>query len=240
MGRDFNLPNIFKKVHPRNKTPYSALVVTGILIIFMALALPIEDVASAADIMFLLLFLQVNIAVMNIRKKWGDKLDYGYKMPFFPYVPIAGIISKMFLAIYMFNYSPIAWYATLIWIGLGIAVYFFYSIEKEEVEKAKVEREAAPEEYRAIAALANPEYVEPLMKIASGIAKIHKSELVALHVVEVPYQTFLHSGKQFIKDREPMLDAAVQFGENAGVSVRKKFAFPTQTIFISEQFSPTF
>jgi amino acid transporter len=90
MGRDHNLPGIFKKVHPVKRTPYMALFITGALIIVMALGLPIEDVASASAVMFLLLFLQVNIAVIVIRKKFGSELEYGYKMPLFPLIPVLG------------------------------------------------------------------------------------------------------------------------------------------------------
>ena len=47
----------------------------AVIIIGMAEAVPLEHVATAADIMFLLPFLQVNVAVMTIRKKYGDKLS---------------------------------------------------------------------------------------------------------------------------------------------------------------------
>ena len=150
MGRDHNLPSIFKKIHPVNRTPYAALFISGALIIIMAVSLPIEHVASAADIMFLLLFLQVNIAVIKIRNKFGKELDYGYKMPFFPVIPILGIITQLFLAIYMFNYSPLGWYATIIWIALGVLVYFGYSVGKEKVEKGKKARQLSPGDYRIV------------------------------------------------------------------------------------------
>ena len=51
--------------------------------IAMAWALPIDDVAAAADIMFLLLFLQVNVAVMTLRRKMPDMVR-GFVIPWFP------------------------------------------------------------------------------------------------------------------------------------------------------------
>ncbi|MDF1532819.1 MAG: amino acid permease, partial [ANME-2 cluster archaeon] len=132
MGRDHNLPGIFKKVHPVRRTPHMALFITGALIIVMAIGLPIEDVASASAIMFLLLFLQVNLAVIVIRKKFGSELEYGYKMPFFPLIPILGIVTQLFLALYMFNYSPTGWYSIIIWTSIGFVVYFGYSVNKEK------------------------------------------------------------------------------------------------------------
>ena len=85
MGRDRNFPAFFSKVHPKNFTPHWSILVSLIIIVLMAVSLPIEDVACAADIMFLLLFLQVNIAMIRLRKKRKD-LDRGFKAPLFPYL----------------------------------------------------------------------------------------------------------------------------------------------------------
>jgi basic amino acid/polyamine antiporter, APA family len=49
----------------------------------MATALPLEQIAVAASVVFLLLFTMVNIAAISIRKMYGNKLYYGYKTPFF-------------------------------------------------------------------------------------------------------------------------------------------------------------
>ena len=88
MGRDRALPDGFSSVSGKTRTPHVALGWSGLLILFVALTLPIEDVAAAADIMFILLFLQVNLAVITIRSKYGKDLKYGYLMPFFPILPM--------------------------------------------------------------------------------------------------------------------------------------------------------
>ena len=87
MGRDRNFPGFFSKVHPKNHTPHWSILISLVIIVIMAVSLPIEDVASAADIMFLLLFLQVNLAMISLRKKRAD-LDRGYKVPLYPYLTI--------------------------------------------------------------------------------------------------------------------------------------------------------
>ncbi len=222
MGRDFNLPSLFRRIHPINRTPHVALAITAVLMIAIAIGLPIEDVASAADIMFLLLFLQVNAAVINIRKRLGDKLDYGYKMPLFPYLPIAGVLTKLFLALYMYFYSPIAWVITLVWIGIGGLVYRSYARGKEEIEKGKLAREISPGEYRILVPMKAQKDVRPLMEISTAIAKAQGSDVVALHVVEIPYQTFLQAGKRFVEEKMPLLNEAVEIGTSSGITVRKK------------------
>ena len=49
--------------------PHWAILASAILIAFVAAALPIEAVASAADIMFLLLFIQVLVVLIALRRK---------------------------------------------------------------------------------------------------------------------------------------------------------------------------
>ena len=94
MGRHYNLPHKLSEIHPKFKTPYVSVLLSSIIMAVMAYALPLESIAQASGVIFLLLFTQVNVAVITIRKMYGDKLDYGFKTPFFPIVPITGIILK--------------------------------------------------------------------------------------------------------------------------------------------------
>jgi amino acid transporter len=194
MGRDFDLPGIFKKIHPVRKTPYSALFLSCVLIIIMAVGLPIQDVASASDIMFLLLFLQVNVSVIVIRKKFGQELEYGYMIPFFPIIPILGIISKLFLAIYMFNYSPKGWYATIIWIAIGFLIYYGYSLGKEKIEKGKVARSIAPGDYRVVVSLSTLKNVEAISTGKKLGVEVRK-KIVASHNIPEAILDVTRSGK---------------------------------------------
>ena len=95
MGRHYNLPHKLSSIHPVNRTPHIAIVISGIIMAFMAYALPLADIAVAAGVIFLLLFTQVNIAAITIRRIYGNKLSYGFKTPFFPVIPIAGIFLKL-------------------------------------------------------------------------------------------------------------------------------------------------
>ena len=135
MGRDRNFPSIFSRVHEKKLTPHWAIVFSLCIVVFMAISLPIEDVASSADIMFLLLFLQVNLAVISLRKKRPD-LDRGFIIPLFPWLSILGIVLLLSLALYMFAYSPKAWIVTASWVAAGLVVYKSYA-SKREVEHVR-------------------------------------------------------------------------------------------------------
>ena len=83
MGRDRNFPAFFSKVHARRFTPHFGIVFFLLIVVLMCVSLPLETVASAANIMFLLLFLQVNLTLIRLRKKRPD-LDRGFLVPIFP------------------------------------------------------------------------------------------------------------------------------------------------------------
>ncbi len=156
MGRDRNFPTFFSKVHKKNFTPHFSIVISLFIVVIMAVSLPIEDVASAADIMFLLLFLQVNITLIRLRKKRPD-LDRGFFTPLFPYLSIIGIITLLFLAIYMFYYSPTAWLVTAVWVTIGLFVYRTYASKREvqHVRKVRSLERLERKEYTILAPLAN-------------------------------------------------------------------------------------
>ena len=71
--------------------------------------------------MFILLFLQVNLAVITIRSKYGKDLKYGFLLPFFPILPMIAIGMQFLLLLSLFNVSIIAWIYAAIWIGGGFS-----------------------------------------------------------------------------------------------------------------------
>ncbi len=195
MGRDRNFPGFFGKVHKKNFTPHLSIVISLFLVVLMAISLPIEDVASAADIMFLLLFLQVNITLIRLRKKRPD-LDRGFFTPLFPYLSIFAIFLLLFLAIYMFNYSPIAWVVTVVWVLCGLFVFKSYASKREieHVRKIKCLNRLECQDYRILVPLANRRTVESLTRVAEAIARKHNGEILFLHVNEVRSGTPLIAG----------------------------------------------
>jgi len=220
MGRDRNLPDFFAEVHPIRHTPHKAVVTSGVLMMVMVLALPIKHVASAADIMFLLLFLLVNTAVIPLRGKPG--LERGYTIPWFPAVPIIGILTKLFLALYMFNYSPIAWYTVALWIGAGLIFYYAYASRTEAMEelfKIIHEEVVAVKEYSVLIPVADEQQARMLSILGSAIAKDQDGELFALHVVRVPLQLSLSEGRHFLREGKPLLEEVIRQAKEVEVPV---------------------
>lgn len=215
MGRDKNLPDLFAAIHSDRHTPHYALFFTALIILFMVAFVPITTVAAAADIMFLLLFLQVNIAVITIRKKYGDKLAYGYLMPFYPVVPIIGIVTKLGLALFMFDHYPVAWVYVVAWLIIGFGIYRFYAAGREREKKATpvlVEEKAYEVKPNSILIpVANAESAKPYIDLGARIARHSEGQLILLHVITVPSQLPLRAASNFVDNARPLLEQAKEY-----------------------------
>jgi len=221
MARDHNLPSQLSKVHPKRFTPYWAVIASGAFMLIIAWFLPIEDVAAAADIMFLLLFLQVNVVVMRLRLKMPD-LERGFKMPFFPLFPLLGIVMNALLAIYLFTFSPIAWYVAIGWIVVGLLAYYTYFSRIEAMEKPKeilLEEVLVSRQYSVLIPVATQEQARILGHIGSILAKANEGEILALHVVRVPFQLTLGDGRTWLKEGRPYLETVIQQAKEMDVPV---------------------
>ena len=192
-----------------------------LIVIFMAVSLPIEDVATASDVMFLLIFLLVNIALIKLRKKRPD-LDRGYFVPLFPYLSIAGIVCNFGLALYMFTYSLKAWIVTVAWIVAGVVIYKLYSGSRELAHERKVlalER-LERKEYRVLACVSDKDTLPSLAEAAFVMAKKHNAEVIFLHVVEVEEREPLRAGLTESAASQELLDEACWMAIARGIPVR--------------------
>ena len=196
MGRNYNLPYQLSAIHRKNKTPYVAILISGIIMAIMAYGLPLAQIAVAAGVIFLLLFTQVNLAVITIRRIYGDKLDYGFKTPFFPVIPIIGIFLKLGLAIFLLFTQPLSWAITVVWVVIGFLVYRMYTFRKEIDHYAPIvtsEGDLERKDYRILIPY-TPEDPDRLLKYAIRVAKENFGEINILRVITVPKQTPLSAG----------------------------------------------
>lgn len=234
MGRDRALPGIFSRIHQEKRTPHWAIFLSAIIIALMAVSLPIEAVAASADIMFILLFVQVNWTVIKMRKTHPD-LPRTFEVPYMPWPPLIGIVLQFLLTPFLLSalgleiglgpdsHGFIALVTTAIWMGLGIAVYYGYSQPKEEEkleeETPTVATEQAPaeerteREQRILVPIANPESVKQLMRTALDLAEERNADIEVVSVVSVPQQTPLSEGRQFVSEERAVIDSAIEFAE---------------------------
>lgn len=226
MGRDKALPDGFAKVSSKTRTPHIALGWSGLLILFAAIALPVEDVAASADIMFILLFLQVNLAVITIRSKYGKDLRYGYLLPFFPLLPLIAIGAQFLLVLSLFNVSPIAWVFAIAWMISGFSIYFFYARPRQErahrspvVQQTELMTPTPEVPYRVLVPVSNPDSLSTLLPPAIHAAKTNQGKVTLLHIITVPAPAPLSSGYQYAESGESLREQAIAMVRHEEVAV---------------------
>jgi APA family basic amino acid/polyamine antiporter len=123
MSRDGLLPPIFAVVHSRFRTPHVSTVMTGVVISLMAGLTPITVLGQLVSIGTLLAFVLVSIGVIILRKTAPDA-PRPFRTPWVPVVPIAGALVCLAQMVGL----PLAtWERLLIWLAIGLVVYFSYS-----------------------------------------------------------------------------------------------------------------
>ncbi|MFX1513596.1 MAG: amino acid permease [Promethearchaeota archaeon] len=202
LGRDNLLPRKLAYVSPHNRTPTTSIWMTGLIMCLMAGFIPIEAVAAAADIMFLLLFFIVCIAAIRIRRKF-DNLNYGFKTPLFPLIPVIGCISIAIIFLFILTYHMEAFIATIIWLTLGSTIFLFYARDKLPTEEipglAKYERvgfDGLPEEFftttllNILVPIAGKDFELDAVRIASLMAQEFGAQLTLYHYGDQPKEVF--------------------------------------------------
>lgn len=123
MSRDGLLPQWFAVVHPRFRTPYRPTLIAGALTAIVAALYPIKEVAELVNIGTLSAFVVICVAVIVLRKTRPDA-PRSFRTPFVPFTPLAGVAFSLWL---LSRLPIIAWERFLIWMAIGLAVYFLYS-----------------------------------------------------------------------------------------------------------------
>ncbi len=212
MGRDEVLPKSFGKLHKKTHTPHVAIIMSGVIIIAMTLLLPIEEIAASASIMFLMLFFLVNFSVISLRVKRPD-IKRHYLMPYFPLIPIVGIISLFILAASLWEEFQTAWFIAIAWISVGLIIYYFYggkkeieSMSKDEIEKKgfveTLKERPQDKKYKILVPVVREDQ-KPLVEFAALIGRVEDADINVATVIELPSGTPLGSLKY--KDTAPYI-----------------------------------
>lgn len=125
MANDGLLPEFFRKVHPVHKTPHVTTMLTGIIAAIIAATLPIGILGELVSIGTLFAFAIVCVSVLVLRYKSPD-LNRPFKTPWVPFVPVMGALAAL---AQMASLPMDTWWRLIIWMAIGLAIYFGYSIK---------------------------------------------------------------------------------------------------------------
>lgn len=122
MARDGLLPLGLAKVHPRFGTPYRITIITGVFVAVLAGFVPLDELSKLVSIGTLFAFVVVSAGVIVLRRT-RPELDRAFRVPLVPLVPVLSIGACLWL---MVNLSVETWLRFLVWMALGMVLYFVY------------------------------------------------------------------------------------------------------------------
>ncbi len=129
MSKDGMLPDWAGAIHPRFRTPWISSILVGLLIAVFAGLLPISVLGDLVNIGTLFAFVIVCLGVWILRSRRPD-LPRPFRTPLVPAVPILGVVLSLGL---MAMLPWDTWLRLLVWLLLGMIIYFGYSRRRSRV-----------------------------------------------------------------------------------------------------------
>jgi len=124
MAKDGLLPKgFFAAIHPRFRTPYKNTILVGLLAAIVGSLTPIDDIGKMVNIGTLLAFVIVCVAVLVLRRT-NPGQPRPFRTPWVPAIPILGIVVNGYM---MIKLGWINWARLIIWLLIGLVIYFSYS-----------------------------------------------------------------------------------------------------------------
>ncbi len=131
MSKDGLLPPVFSTVHPKFRTPWIAQIVTGAAAMLIAGLFPIGLLGELVSIGTLLAFAIVCAGIFVLRFT-DPQIHRPFRVPAFWLVAPLGVAFCIFL---MSGLPADTWARLIVWMAIGIGVYFFYGRRHSKVRQ---------------------------------------------------------------------------------------------------------
>ena len=136
MSKDGLLPKSFSKIHPVYRTPVKSNLLLLIVVGTFAALAPARVAGEMTSIGTLLAFILVCVGILVMRKTMPN-VPRGFKTPFVPLIPVLGIITCLFMMVFL---PADTWIRLLIWMVIGLDVYILYGFKNSKLQTKKPSR----------------------------------------------------------------------------------------------------
>lgn len=134
MARDGLLPRIFATVHPKFKTPWINTLLVGLITAVAAGVFDINTLGDMTSVGTLAAFAIVCLSVIWLRRTHPD-IPRGYLVPFYPVVPVLGILFCIGL-IFSVETRVLIFFG---WYTAGmIVLYFVYGMHNSQLQHGEL------------------------------------------------------------------------------------------------------
>jgi APA family basic amino acid/polyamine antiporter len=123
MSRDGLLPRVFSDIHARFRTPWRSNLLFMVFVSLFSAFAPISMVGHMTSIGTLFAFVIVCAGIIIMRKTHPE-LPRPFRTPMVPLVPILGMLV---CALMMYGLGWENWLRLLVWLIVGLLIYFGYS-----------------------------------------------------------------------------------------------------------------
>ena len=134
MANDGLLPGWARAIHPRFRTPHVTTIVTGVAVSIAAGFTGIATLGNLVSIGTLMAFIIVSIGIVFLRRARPD-LERPFKVPFVPWLPVFSAVVSLVL---MASLPWATWERLIIWMAIGIVMYFAYGSRHSRLRTSKV------------------------------------------------------------------------------------------------------
>ena len=131
MAKDGLMPSFFRQIHPNFQTPWKSTILVGLVVSLVASFTPIGVLSDMTSFGTLFAFAMVCLAVLILRQREPNR-DRPFKTPALMLIAPLGIITNVAL---MSLLDSKAQQFALIWMAIGLVVYFIYSRNKSNLNE---------------------------------------------------------------------------------------------------------
>ncbi len=235
------LPLLFRKIHPRFKTPWLALVFfAGAIPVLLTLTGQTKFLGAIYSFGATFSFTVAHASIIRLRTKHQDKDEVAFKArPNFrwrgvswPVFAIVGGLGTGLSWLVIVIQTPSIRYAGIGWLVIGFVFYVFYRrrivhAPLADTIRAPVEfGPAAVLEFRSILVPIAPGYAsDEAMDVACRLAAERRASIVAFTAIEVPLDLPLDADlPEDVAEANEQLDEARAIGDSYGVTVIGRIA----------------
>jgi APA family basic amino acid/polyamine antiporter len=234
------LPSVFRRLHPKFKTPWIALVVfAGFISILVLLPGKTNFLGTMYSFGAMLSFTIAHASVIQLRRlqkggdiPWRARPNFRWRGIDWPLFAVIGLLGTGLSWLDVVIQYPSTRYAGLGWLAVGFAVYIVYRRRVLHVSLTETVRApvvyglAAALEFRSILVPIAPGYAsDEAMDVACRLAAERRASIVAFTAIEVPLDLPLDAElPEDVREANEQLDEARAIGDSYGVNVIGRIA----------------